>query len=553
MHPRLRSIALALLIVFLIASSRLHASAYNAKPKLVVVIVIDQFRGDYLERYHDQLSPDGFRLLTDRGAYFDNCHYDYANLHTAPGHATLGTGAYTDAHGIMDNEWFSYDYGRVLSSVDDPVYQTLKGAGSSGEGTSPHNLLATTLGDELKFATRGQAKVFGISLKDRGAILPAGHSADAAYYIDKDDGEWISSSFYSKELPAWVQQYNAAKTTQKYLNLDWKDSSGKLLRSTRPATSNGKPVGFYDLVGATPFANDYQLDFTRELIEKEQLGKHDVTDMLFVSLSAFDILGHKVGPDSPELAQMTLTIDRQLAGLFKFLDSQVGLDNVWIALSADHGVSPLPDTASAMRFPAQIAEPEQIQRQLNSRLNQLLVKPVGTVDKNASAPVPFVSSVEWPTVFLDSRAFQEYGIPEQRAEEMTADIYQEIARLPQVFTRWDLMHGTVPNNAIGRRFEHTYSVLGGWAVLALRPIFTQAPVSGADHGAPYSYDTHVPLAFFGAPFKPGIYRTHSEPVDLAPTLANLLGTNLPSHSMGRVLTEAIVDQASSNPAVERKP
>jgi predicted AlkP superfamily pyrophosphatase or phosphodiesterase len=529
------------------APLRLAASAYDNKPKLVVVIVVDQFRGDYLERFRDRLGPNGFRLFTDKGAYFDDCHYDYANLRTAPGHSTLGTGAYTNGHGIPGNEWYSYAYNRVLSSVDDPVFATLKGAGQTGEGFSPNNLQATTFGDELKFATQGKSHVFGIALKDRAAILPAGHAADAAYFIDHEDGEWISSSFYMQALPQWVQQYNASKPQQKYLNQQIKDANGVVTRTTQVKTkSDGTPIGFYDAVGITPFGNDYEFDFARALIEHENLGKHETTDLLVLSLSAFDILGHKVGPDSPEQLQMLLTLDKQLADFFGYLDKQVGLANTWLALSADHGIAPLPDTAAANRFPVLISEDEQNARMINMRLNQQLHPKKADAAAGKQEDVAFVSLVRWPTVFLDSRKFADFGIDEQNAEAMTAAIFQEVSRVPEVYTRWDLQHGIAPNTEMGRRIAHTYSNIAGWEVIGLQPLFSMEAAGGTTHGAPYSYDTHVPLAFYGSVFKPGIYRTHAEPVDLAPTLTNLLGTDRPSHSVGRILTEAIKEASAQS-------
>src|SRR6202162_734571 len=209
------------------------SSAYDGHPKLVVVIVIDQFRGDYLERYRAEFGDAGFRFLLDRGAFFPNCNYNYANTRTAPGHATLFTGAYSNGHGIVANEWWDQKKKATVTSVEDDATK-LVGIAGDETGASPHNLLADTLGDELKLATQGKARVFGISLKDRAAVLPAGYAGDAAYWIDQKTGQWITSTYYRSELPKWASDFNDTKRAEKYLNKEWKDSSGKVLRTTAP-------------------------------------------------------------------------------------------------------------------------------------------------------------------------------------------------------------------------------------------------------------------------------------------------------------------------------
>jgi hypothetical protein len=229
--PRSAAARLGLLLAFLTAlisaSVRSAASAYNAHPKLVVVIVIDQFRGDYLERYRDQFGDSGFRLLLDHGAYFPNCNYNYANTRTAPGHSTLFTGAYSNGHGIADNEWWDQKKKRMVTSVEDDATKLL-GVSGSKTGSSPHNLLADTIGDELKLATKGKARVFGVSLKDRAAVLPAGFAGDAAYWIDEQTGAWVTSTYYRDSLPKWAQDFNTTRPA-KYWDREWKDAQGAVL------------------------------------------------------------------------------------------------------------------------------------------------------------------------------------------------------------------------------------------------------------------------------------------------------------------------------------
>ena len=304
-----RSLCVALL--FVCSATAVLASAYNAHPRLVVVIVIDQFRGDYLERYREQFGEGGFRLFLDHGAYFTDCYYDYANTRTAPGHATLFTGSYTSGHGIIANEWWDPQKKKRVTSVEDDSVK-LVGGGNGGPGASPHNLLSDTLGDELKLATGGKARVFALSLKDRAAVLPAGFAGDGAYWIDAKSGNWITSSYYRSELPEWVSKFNESRRAEKYLNREWKDSDGNVLGSTSPRNGkDGKAAGFYEIVGSTPLANDYEFEFAKELVLYEKLGAGAATDLLVISLSANDILGHQMGPVSPQMRGMALELDRQ--------------------------------------------------------------------------------------------------------------------------------------------------------------------------------------------------------------------------------------------------
>jgi arylsulfatase A-like enzyme len=519
----------AILISFSVSS---FASAYNAHPKLVVVIVIDQFRGDYLERYHDQFGDAGFRFLTDHGAYFPNCNYDYANTRTAPGHSTLFTGAYTNGHGIVSNEWWDQKKKRMVTSVEDDDTKLVGVAADTPDakktGASPHNLLADTLGDELKLATGGKSRVFAISLKDRASVLPGGFSADAAYWIEPKSGAWITSTYYRDQLPPWVENFNVTRPA-KYWNRDWVDAQGVKLRSTAHRKSkDGSEAGFYEVIGSTSFGNEYELDFARELIVYENVGRGPATDLLSISLSPNDILGHQVGPDSPEMHQMALDLDRELADFFNFLGHQIGLADVWIALSADHGVSPLPDVAKKLRIPAANLDTAKIAEQINASI---------AAKFSPGRPATFVK-LDYPLAWLDEDSFSAVHVREREAETAVGEAMKQ-AGLRDYYTKSQLAAGEVPPTVLGRKYLNSYSPEGSWYVMGVPDIYTVGPGKGTDHTSPYNYDTHVPLAFYGLPFRPGTYRTSVEPVDLAATLASLLGINAPTHSVGRVLTEAL--------------
>lgn len=528
-------------VAVLLMAASAFGSAYEASPKLVVILVIDQFRGDYLERYHDEFGPGGFRTFTDKGAYFPACYYDYANTRTAPGHATIGTGTYTSGHGIFSNEWWVPASKRVLSAVDD---ESTKIVGIEGDamGASPHNLLADTIGDELRLATQGNSRVFGIALKDRAAILPSGFSANGAYWMDHPSGAWVTSTYYVTEAPHWLTAFNSQKHVQKYLNLDWKDTNGDVLGSTAPHDGpDGKPLDYYELLGRTPFGNDYQMEFARELILQEKLGQGTVTDLLVLSLSANDLTGHACGPDSPQIHAMALALDRQISEFLTFLQQQYG-NRFWIVLTADHGVAPTNATSVKLRIPSALIANKDLKAELNKTLGARLHK-----------PGEYVRSASFPIVFVNNDAFGE-KIGESDAESYVADAMRAMGFVA-AYTKEQLASGEVAPTAIGRMFANSYSPYGGWWVMGLPPPFTLSTKDVADHGVAYSYDQHVPLAFYGTPFKPGIYRDQVEPIDLAPTLAVLLGINKPTNSTGHVLTQALStrSEAPSVPPTAAKP
>jgi predicted AlkP superfamily pyrophosphatase or phosphodiesterase len=510
------------------------ASAYNAHPKLIVVIVIDQFRGDYLDRYRDEFGDSGFRFLLDHGAYFPNCNYNYANTRTAPGHATLFTGAYSNGHGIVSNEWWDQKKKRMVTSVEDDDTRLVGAEGKSG--ASPHNLMADTLGDEMKLATQGKSRVFAISLKDRASVLPGGFSADAAYWIDPKSGVWITSTYYRDQLPPWAQNFNSTRQ-QKYWDRDWVDAQGVKLASTAHRKSkDGSDAGFYEVIGPTSFANQYEFEFARELVVYENVGRGPATDLLSISLSANDILGHHVGPGSPDMHQMALDLDRDIADFINFLGHQIGLADVWIALSADHGVSAVPDDAKKLRIPAANLDISKLESQINAAL----------AAKFSPGHSTQFMKLDYPQAWLDPDAFTAAHVHESDAEAAVGEAMKQVGLL-DYYTKSQLAAGEAPNTALGRKYLNSYSPEGSWYVLGVPDIYTIGPGKGTDHTSPYNYDTHVPLVLFGIPFQAGTYRASVEPIDLAPTLASLLGINAPTHSVGRVLTEAIAPMHQTSP------
>jgi predicted AlkP superfamily pyrophosphatase or phosphodiesterase len=525
----------AVVLAVLLASLACFGAAYQASPKLVVILIIDQFRGDYLERYHSEFGPNGFRLFTDRGAYFPACYYQYANTLTAPGHATIATGAYSPAHGIFSNQWWDPAQKRVVTSVEDGSTKLI-GAEVEGAGSSPHNLLADTLADELRLATQGQSRVYGIALKDRAAILSTGFSANGAFWIDEDSGSWVTSTYYMSAPPRWLLAFNGGDSAKKYLNQEWKDSDGTVLASTKPHNfDDGKPVSYYELVGSTPFGNDYEFDFARELIQQEKLGYGAVTDLLVISLSANDILGHLAGPDAPEMRAMALALDRQIGDFVAFLNQQYGQGQFWLALTADHGIAPVQATDKQLKLPGGSPSSSELRTQLNKDIGARLHK-----------QAEYVRSIAYPVVFVNSEAFPP-NLSESETEIHVAEAMKANGFL-NAFTKEQMGNGELPPTPLGHLYLNSYSPYGGaWVMGVPMPFaYNATSKSIANHGAPYSYDQHVPLAFYGSAFKPGVYRDQVEPIDLAPTLAVMLGLNKPTSSSGRVLTEAIAQRSRAD-------
>jgi len=546
------------------------AQAYVGQPKLIVILVIDQFRGDYLNRDQAKFKGRGFNLLMKDGAWFTDCYYDYANTKTAPGHATIGTGAYTDGHGIDSNEWWdaSRSFDVQVSSVQDERYKLVDlphdsiPANQPGApawatdfvvGASPLNLRATTLGDELRLATAGKSRVYGVSLKDRAAILPAGQSANGAFWIDQASGQFTTSTYYMEHLPEWAKAFNAGP---------------RIAQAEHEANAEGT-TQFYELVGRTPAANSYELDFAKALIENEKLGKNGVTDLVTISLSANDIQGHQFGPDSPFEEQMILSLDSDFDGFFSWLDKAVGLKNVWVALTADHGVAPIAGDAAKLGIHGVAVNVDKVYDELNRELNKRFAP-----GEKMQFLLP---NPDLPYIELDKRAFAKLHVDEKTAEDTVAELLPAAAalqnqnplpelklvpptvphpvdhRLPPaaeaqyIYTRLQLAAGQLPPSEWGKLIAHSYASHGNWFVMMVLDAY-QMPgtgqFAGTTHFSPWNYDRHVPLAFYGAPFVPGEYHERVAPVDLAATFASLAGVNQPSASVGRVLTEAMKGSAT---------
>ena len=520
------------------STSRARGDAYDAQPKLVIILVFDQFRGDYLDRYRAEFKEkNGWNLFLKQGAHFTDCYYDYANLVTAAGHATIGTGAYTDSHQIPLNEWYERSSDgtlRQVSSVADDRYE-LVGAPTGTKdltGASAHREMATTLGDELVLATQGRSRVYGVSMKDRAAILTSGHATNGAFWVDHETGQWVTSTYWMKDLPQWVKDFN----------------NGNHAVDAR-AKSHVPQGSFYEIVGRTAASVQYQLDFAQALIDAEKLGKNPagVTDMITISISSTDINGHAFGPDDPSQKALIVQSDALLNAFFNHLDQTIGLGNILVAVTGDHGVATSQKAGDAARMPVLDFSPESFTKPLETMLEQKYP----LKDKGA-----YILQMDNPYLLLNREAFEAVGLSEETAEDATADMLQQVFAkfsdakktesrrdlpvLTHVYTSKQMRDGHLPDTQYSRLIAHSYSPYVGWALhINFAPYQFPWNGHGTTHFTANSYDRHVPLEFFGKPFIPGTYHTMVAPVDIAATFASLLRINRPSAAVGRPLTEAL--------------
>jgi predicted AlkP superfamily pyrophosphatase or phosphodiesterase len=484
------------------------------KPKLVLAIAIDQFRYDYLTRYRSEYTGGLNRLLT-KGAVFTDANYEQAPTVTAVGHSMFLSGAFPCVSGIAGNEWFDRASGKSVTSVSDDSVKLL--GGSSEGGASPRRMLVSTVGDELKIASGGKSHVIGISLKDRSAILPAGHMADGAFWVEGKTGNIVSSTYYFTELPAWVKDLNGSKPSDKYAGVDW---IGHKL-------SAAGDDGFYASLPATPFGNELIELIAERAIASEKLGKHAATDLLAVSFSSNDYVGHAYGPDSPEAHDTAVRTDKLFDKFFRYVETQVGMQNVLVVLTADHGVAPLPELTAERkigggRMPARLVQ-DTVQAALDQRFGK------GKWILNAAGD----------SIYLDRELIRQKKHDSAEVELVAAEAARSVPHVARVFTSDQLTAGRAMDDAIGRRVQNGFnSVRGGDLVIILEPYWIYG-AKGTTHGTPYNYDTHVPIIFMGAGVKAGRYNQRAAPNDIAPTLATMLDVEIPSGSSGRVLDEML--------------
>ena len=507
----MRNRILALLIALPLGAQN---SAPPQPPKLVVAIVIDQFRYDYLTRFRSEYSG-GFKRFFEHGAVFTNARYEHVPTVTAVGHSTFLTGATPALSGIIGNEWWDRPSKKRVTSVSDENSKLL---GSTGEGSSPNRLLQSTLGDEMKMSGKG-GKVIGVSIKDRAAILPSGHMADGAYWFDGKTGNFVSSTFYFDALPQWVSQFNASHPGDKYAGKQW-------MGTKMPATPDAK---LYAALDASPWGNELILQFAEKAITAEKLGTGSKTDLLTVSFSSNDYVGHALGPDSAEVHDMALRVDKLVGELIRAAEAQAGVGRVLVVLTADHGVAPVPEVNRNRKMPG-------------GRFDQQME--LNTVEKALTAHFSKSPATgKWILYSSADSIFLAEGVPQvdmAEEERVAADAIRALPHVFRVFTSTQLTNGAISNDSIGVRMRNGFNAARSGNVTIILDPYWMVSRSGTTHSAPFGYDNHVPVLFLGPRVRAGRYNANIAVNDIAPTLATMLDVETPSGSIGRVLDEMLV-------------
>ncbi len=521
----------------------LTMQAQEKKPKLVIGIVVDQMKMEYLYRFSDDFSPNGFKRLMGSGYTFHNMHYNYMPTYTAPGHASIYTGTTPATHGIVGNEWFHRTLGKEVYCTDDASVKTV-GNGSETEGKmSPKNLISTTITDELRLSTNFKGKVIGMSIKDRGAILPAGHFANNAFWLSKT-GSFISSTFYGEALPAWVTEFNNEKRYETYLNKGWDlfkplETYNESLSDSNPYEGElykMKPVFPYDTkklllenpgnIKGTPYGNNLLADLAMKAIEKENLGQDDITDFLAVSFSSTDYVGHNFGPRSMELQDTYLRLDQTIADFLNYLDVTVGKDNYLLFLTADH------------------AGAENVNHLKDNKLDVNNV-----IEKNFELSIAEFSKAYFGddlllnysnyNVFLNKEKIKAKGLELAKVKQAFKDFLMTQKQIKRVYTEEEILASNGADyylNFIAKGYDVTQN---GDLIILDKPGFIEFGGVGTSHGTPYSYDTHVPCIFFGWNIKNGESHDKKEITQIAPTLAQKLKITFPNGTESKVLLEVL--------------
>ncbi|TKC62363.1 alkaline phosphatase family protein [Pedobacter hiemivivus] len=517
------------------------------RPKLVIGIVVDQMRWDYLYRFYNRYGSSGFRRMLNEGFTCENTMINHLPTYTAIGHTSIYTGSVPAIHGIAGNDFIDQRTGQSMYCTGDSTEQTVGSISPAGK-MSPRNMLSTTVTDELKLATNFRSKVIGLALKDRGGILPAGHAANAAYWLDDATGNWITSTFYMKELPAWVRTLNAEKQIQKYLNQDWntlypistyvqsdKDNSkyeGKFKDASGPVfpvklTELEKKIG-PALIRTTPFGNTLTLNMARATIEHEQMGKNSDTDFLAVSLSSTDYIGHQFGINSIELEDTYLRLDQDLADFFKFLDDKLGKGNYTVFLSADHGGAHNPIFLQDHKLPGDLWNASHCLKQINGILKEKYGRDnlVLTLINNQ--------------VHLNNPLIEQQKLDTEAIKKDCISFFQKQEGIAWAVDMEKIQTSSIPAeikeriiNGYNRERSGTIQLIlqSGW--------YTGTSKTGTTHGAWNPYDAHIPLVWMGWGIKHGKSNKQYYMTDIAPTIAALLSIQPPSGSIGKVIEEVL--------------
>ncbi len=548
-----------LLVLFTVLSVTLSAQTKNKpaastnlpRPKLVVGIVVDQMRWDYLYRYYSRYGTGGFKRLLNDGFSCENTMVDYIPTITAAGHSSIYTGTSPAIHGIAGNDFIIQATGKSMYCTEDSSVQTVGSTSTAGK-MSPRNLLTTTVTDELRLATNFKSKVIGIALKDRGGILPAGHTANAAYWFDDKNGSWITSTYYMKELPQWVNDFNAKKLPETYLKQDW-NTLYPINTYTLSTEDNSKYEGLFrgagtptfpiktstlyqnnpSIIRTTPYGNTLSIDFAEAAIKAEQMGKGEYTDFLALSLSSTDYVGHQFGVNAVETEDTYLRLDRDLAAFFNYLDANIGKGQYTIFLTADHGAAHNTAFLRDHEIPAGVWDDSQVIRTLNA---QLLEKYKG--DR-------LILSFTNYQVQLNNVTIKRLKLDESAIKN---DIIQYLQQQPAIAFAVDMQKAqtaNIPDELRERIIKGFNAGRSGAIQIILQPgwfggrVAAGGKSTGTSHGTWNPYDAHIPFVLMGWGIKHGALTRETHMTDIAPTIAALLHIQTPNGTIGKPVSEVL--------------
>jgi Uncharacterized proteins of the AP superfamily len=519
-------------------------------PKLVVGIMVDQMRHEYLYRFQSKYGDGGFKRLMNDGFVIKNGHYNYSPTVTGPGHASVYTGTTPAIHGIIGNEWYDKTLKKDVNCVEDSVHSAI-GVESGNGDVSPWRMLSTTVTDELKLFTQKRAKVIGVSIKDRGAVLPAGHMADGAYWYDGKSGKFITSTFYTTKLPDWVEKFNRQNLADKYLSREWNTllPINQYVESGPDDTpyegklgNKASPVFPYDLkalrkpndrglLTGTPFGNDYVTDIAKAALAGENMGSDDITDFLAISYSSTDALGHSVGPNAIEIQDMYMRLDKNIEDLLKTLDTRVGAGNYTVFLTADHAVADVAQYMIDSRIPAGYFDGSKVMAGLNKHLQQYF------------PGKKIVETLSSGQIFFNQDAFHDdpkaSGVELLIATELTINFLLKQDGVANAYSENLLRQAQYDEGGVKGMVVRGYNPKrGGDIVIVLEPGWYGAgKIQGTTHGSPWTYDTHVPILFYGNGIKKGSSVKYQSITDIAPTISALLNIKYPSGCTGQPIAE----------------
>jgi len=520
----------------------------SQKPKLVVGIVIDQMRWDYVNKFKPFFkSNKGFLHFVNEGATCDNTLIPYVPTVTACGHTCVYTGSVPALHGIAGNNWYDNVKQKSVYCVEDASVQAVGTTNNAAGQMSPVNVWTTTLGDELKLATNFKSKVIGVSLKDRGAIIPAGHAADAAYWYDTKSGNFISSTYYAPSLPSWLNTYNASKRVDSLYSQGWNlslansvytencDADENVYEST-PFGKDAKhfPYDFKSFIGkdyskitSTPQGNNLVIEVAKQALLNEKMGADSITDLLAVSFSSPDYIGHSFGPNSWETLDGYVKLDEILADFFAFLDKQVGKDNYTVFLTADHAVANIPAYAKKHNLPGENYDDGAVKNDVIACLNANNLSP------------KLVSYVGEYNIYLNHPLMDSLHISQENLVTLVSNYLEKKPQVLQVVESRKAAVASLPQMA-REKIVNGYNVQrGGDLMLLTKSGVVDGYPTGTSHGVLYNYDAHIPFLLVGNGIKHAVVNAPTSMTDIAPTISTLLGIQMPSGSIGKPVLEVL--------------